>query len=183
MNLVPIKVVIRRGPFGPHVRNSWPAFNDLPPAVRGGVDWAHFIDGMGIGWHYDRVAPFGQSDAESPDANEMFAITAVPRAFAEAAVAAFPTQVSSITELEFTELFDTRAHILDPDLLIDSDRLDQIRSRRGVTGPIDNADMTDWSDDERNATNPDHPAPGIVRNPIRLWTDYKTHRNVVLETL
>ena len=52
MELVPIKVKILLNEKRQH---KFPDFNALPADVRQGMDWAHFIDAYGTGWHYDKV--------------------------------------------------------------------------------------------------------------------------------
>ena len=83
MQLTAIKVKILRKKEGNRMVNDYPSFNDLAANVRGDMDWSCYIDAFGIGWHYDKISGFGETDAENTDPASQYAITAVPDAFDE----------------------------------------------------------------------------------------------------
>jgi hypothetical protein len=171
--LVGIKVIIGRVPTATGVKNLYPNFNRIHSTLRAHMDWSSYIDSFGSGWHYDEIAPFGTSDPESPGTDEMFGVIAVPEEFAREAVRLFPDTVSTVDEVEFTRLFETRTKSSAPDTFIDTPRLDQLRSRYGIVGPIDDpAALALMSPEDRRAVDPNDPAPGIVNNPDKTVSRY-----------
>ncbi len=164
--LTAIRVLIKLTPAANGAKHLYPNFNRIPSSARQSMDWSAFIDLFGTGWHYDQVAPFGATDPESPNSNEMFGIIAIPEDFAQEAVALFPDEVSTLTDAEFSDLFDNRTKTTSPDEVIDTDRLNELRAKYGINGAIDSpAAMAMMSAEDRRAVDPNDPAPGIVTNP------------------
>lgn len=181
MELTAIKVIIGRKSVGSVTRNAWPDFNAIDATIRGSQDWSHYIDTLGLAWHYDVVAPFGQSDSESPNPLEMFVVTAVPDDFAQEAVRLFPAQVEILDETEFARLYDDRARVDDADALIDPTIVDGIRAKYGIIGDItDPAALAQMTVRERAALDPEDPTPGIVDNKAKTWAKYKPTRGATI---
>jgi hypothetical protein len=171
--LVGIRVLIKRVATPTGSTNLYPNLNRVPAVIRNSLDWSAYIDTFGSGWHYDQVAPFGQTDPESPNSDEMFGIIGVPEDFARAAVELFPVEIQTVTSAEFTSLFENRTKTTAPDTLIDSGRLTQLRALYGITGPIDDpAAIAIMSPEDRRAVDPLDPAPGIVNNANKTLARY-----------
>lgn len=184
MELVAIRVTIKRQSFGNRVVNKWPNFNEIDAVIRGSLDWSHYIDAHGLGWHYDQVAPFGQSDEVSTSPVEMFAVTAVPAAFADAAVALFPNEVVLLDEAGLMAFYDDRAHTNDSAEIIDVDIVAAIRQKYAIVGRINSvANLALMDPEDRRAVDPTDEKPGIVNNPHRLWALTKGRRNVTIRPL
>lgn len=122
-DLVPIRVRVKRGVKGGRKCAVYPEFNQIPSAIRQGVDWAVFIDTWGIGWHYDKVENIGSGR------DEEYAITAVPEGFASAATELFPSDVRIISEAEAALFYEGRAHVRDEIERLDTEVLTAIAAR------------------------------------------------------
>lgn len=169
--LVPIKVKILRksGPNG--MTNDYPDFNSLAPAVRGGLDWSKFVDDAGGGWHYDKTDGFGEGAVPG----EMFGCLLVPVAFADAVKAAFPALITELTEAEFADFHDNKAHAHEPENKYDVETLQGMVAVEALGGTVNAAEKT-------AALDRDNEAPGIRRNKKKLWTDRKAAEGVTIKT-
>jgi len=183
--LVGLKVKITRkieAGKRPKAVNSYPDFNALPAGARGNMDWSHYIDIFGTGWHYDKVSGFGETDTENSDPDSQNGIFAAPKAFAVASAAFFPELVEIIEEAEFGAFHDNRAHAHEEDEKINTERLNAIRAKYGLEGDIRSADKTSWDQADKNAVDPDRPEPGITKNHNKAFADMKAKRNITLLT-
>lgn len=170
MELVPLQVVIGLKADRQH---DFPPFNELDAALRGGMDWSHFVDKFG-GWHYDQVA--GHSDDDSVNNSPVdtwLGLLLVPGDFVQAAVSRWPTRCFIKTEVEAEVLYNERCHVRDPEIMEDTDILQAIVAKRDLSIPEDQAD--------RDALNPDHPARGRRRNTRKTWADFKSAEGVTIK--
>lgn len=167
-----LRVKILRGE-----RNIYPAFDEISPALRKHMTWSKYFDFCG-GWHYDRVCGHGEADEYSPDPQVWFGIVCVEAAFADAAVDMFPDTCDIVSEADFEKFHDERAHAHEPAEKINAVILEGIRAKYGITGRLshDDARITDPLD--KQALDPDHPSPGIVKNRKRKFADFKRSRNL-----
>lgn len=173
MELVPLKVKIGlKNESGKKV-HGFPDFNQLPAGVRDDMDWSYFIDKFG-GWHYDQLSGHADDDPgdDSPQGqwNGMFL---VPDNFAQAAVNAFPTQCEIVDETNAEVFYDERAHKRDPAIKEDVVTLQAIAAKRALLIPEDQEDL--------DALDPDHPAPGRRRNKRKTWTGYKSAEGLTIK--
>jgi hypothetical protein len=173
MELVPLKVKIGLKSENGRKSHSFPDFNQLSSSLRDDLDWSYFVDKFG-GWHYDQLSGHADDDPgdDSPQGNWNGMIL-VPNDFAQAAVAAFPTQCSILTEAEATTFYDDRAHICDPAIKEDVDVLQAISAKRSLSIVEDQGDL--------DALNPDHPASGRRRNKRKTWADFKTAEGITIK--
>lgn len=143
--------------------HQYPNFGDLACVIASGMDWARYVDVHGEGWHYDKVSGHRDDDADSPF-GQQFGVLIVPEVFAAEAVARFQAIVW-MTQAECKTFYETRvtAHI--PTLDEDANKLQAMAAKRQLGIEETEAD--------RDALNPDHPSPGIVRNPRKTWADFK----------
>lgn len=150
----------------------YPNLNQIPGALRDGVDWSIFVDKHG-GWHYDQVAGHADDDpAAGSPIGMQHGMLVVPEAFADAAVAAFPDDVSVLNDVDATAFYDNRAHIRDPAVKENVEVLQAISAKRGLGIPP--------STDDSNALDPDHPAAGRRRNKLKDWAGFKTSRGITM---
>lgn len=166
-DLVPIKVIIRKGVVNGQRRAIYPNFNSLPAAVRNNQPWSTFVDSEGIGWHYDKIANIG-TGAETGTC-----CTLVPKAFADAAIAAFPADVSKMTEAEFTTFHDDRAHAHEPEDFEDLDTLQALAAREALGQVIPPAEKA-------AALDRDNPRRGVRRNRRKHFADVKADRGITV---
>lgn len=171
--LVPIKIKITRGARSGQLVNIYPDFNKLRPEVRDNMDWSLFFDSKGIGWHYDKLSGFGESDEFNDDPGVQYGCTCVPLAFAEEAVTTFPDLVEIIDEEEFEAFYDDRSHVNEPEEIIDESILNalNVKLQMGM--------VQSFSDE--NALNPDHPSPGIRKNHRKRWADFKNKGKIKID--
>jgi len=156
-SLVPIKVKLFRKTDGSGI--DWPSFNVISEEIRKGMVWSRYIDVMGIRWHYNKVAnlgtraPFGE------------ACTCVPQDFADAAVVAFPDKVSILTEAEWVEFYDTKAHAHEPDEDINVELVKGIKLKQEMG--------LELTPGQADAINPNTDTRGIRKNKRKKWADFK----------
>lgn len=167
--LVPLLVRIRVDE-GNH---KYPEFNVLPGSVRANMDWSHYIDRYGLGWHYDKLSGFGESDAYNPDPLIWIGCLVIPKPFADAAVEKFPELCKIIDEDEFEKFYDDRAHGHEEELTINDDRINaigtllQLKKEFGIDSPVlEKSNIAAMLD-------PDHPTPGVHRNHHWSWELWK----------
>lgn len=189
MTHLPIKVRILLNEKG---ANLYPNFNALPLELRGGLDWAHFIDVHGTGWHYDKVCGHAETDVGNPqvaddDAHRCEEIgvwhgcMCVPAAFAEAAAAMFPGEVTILTEASFEAFYDQRAHAHEPEVFVDRDAVDAVNSvveleSKGTLPAPSAARLAGRAE----VLNPESSVPGIRRNMKKRWADYKARAGITI---
>lgn len=152
-------------------QHDFPAFNNLPSAVRDGVDWSIFVDRFG-GWHYDQVC--GHADEDETSARGCWnGMLLVPDDFAQAAVAMFPERCSLLTEVEAEAFYNDRAHVRDAAVREDVTTLQAISAKAALGLEKDSDDL--------NALNPDHPAPGRRRNNKKTFAGFKQAMGITLK--
>lgn len=192
MELVAIKVKIPLNSKGHH---AYPNFNLLDSSVRGGTDWAKYVDANGGGWHYDKVSGHGFSDANNPDVppghkhrNDdpavWYGCLCVPEPFALAAEAMFPTQVELLSETDFELFHDDRAHAHEPEEIFDKDVVESIMTQRKAEAeglmPAPSAAKIQARAD---AMDPTKTARGVRKNLRRKYVDYKASRGFTLKNI
>lgn len=174
--LVPIKVRIGLDDSGKH---RYPNFNNLPADIRHNMDWAYFIDKHGLSWHYNAVcghADFEEGDDYGCAHGEWAGCLCVPESFADAAVAAFPDDVKYITEAEFQDFYDNKAHIREPEFNVDEEVMKSFEIKHNALGMQATADLA-----YLRAIDPEDPAPGIRKNHNRYYKDFKAKRNFIIK--
>lgn len=169
MELVPLKVKIGLRPNGHH---DFPAFNELPSVVRGGIDWSTFIDRFG-GWHYDQVSGHDHEDVDSPK-NNWNGMFLVPDDFAQAAVAKFTATCTILNEADAEKFYNERAHIRDPEIKEDTTILQAIAAKAALGITQDQSDI--------NALDPDHPTSGRRRNKKKTFVGFKTEQGFTVKS-
>lgn len=179
MELVPIKVTIRRGMRAGKPVMKYPDFNSIPEAARGGLDWCAFVDTYG-GWYYDRKSKMGQTDAVNPDPATQFGCLLVPEAFATEAIKL--ADVEAISEAEFEQFYNERSQFDQPSEIVNEKRLSEIRVKYGIHAgriiPTPSMDATDIA-----ALDPASDFPGIVANPKRSYAALKAARGFKAKAL
>lgn len=164
--LVPIRLKVGLKEQTGHAK--YPNFNLISSGIRKGMDWSHYIDTHGIGLHYDKTCGHKEESAESPF-GQQWACMCVPADFAQQAVAIFPDTVSIISEVEFEDFYDNKAHAHESDEHIDTDVLEKIKAKEamGVAVP-----------EKAAAIDPLNSARGIRKNTNKKWADAKIKMGV-----
>ena len=164
MTLIPVRVQIGLKAEGRGNIHSYPDFNSLPPELRDGMDWSHFVDRYG-GWHYDQAAGHIDHDPENDSPRGTWlGMLLVPEAFAKAAADAFPDQVTIISEAEAETFYEQRAHANDAEIHEDATVLQAIAAKRAL-GIVE-------TQHDKNALDVDHPTPGRRVNKCKTWAGY-----------
>ena len=165
-NLVPLKVKIELTGQGQH---KYPNFNILPSVQTARIDWSHYIDIHGSGWHYDKCCGHEVETPESP-AGVQYGVLLVPKSFADEAVLLFPDKCVKLTEAEFQPFYDVHAHGHEPDEQIHLEVLQEIdmKKRFGIPLTAQQTLALDVTNDVR----------GIRKNKRRFWVDYKAMRGI-----
>jgi hypothetical protein len=169
-DLVPIKVKIGLKSNG-HAK--YPNFNQLYTVQVKGMDWAHYVDTMGLSWHYDKTSGHKEDTADSPF-GQQWGMLIVPKEFADEAILAFPDTVSKMTEVECEDFYDNKAHAHEPDELVDEIALKafEIKEKMGVSLSSEEKIKKD------KALDPNDPTPGIKKNLNKKWVDFKALKGV-----
>ena len=167
--LVPIRVKIRVGVVGGRKQHIYPSFNNISASIRKTMDWSNYLDTHGLGWHYDKCCGFGETDDYNTEQEVWYGATCVPEDFADAAVA-LGDDVEIITELQFREFYDDRAHSHEPEESYDLNTLQAIKVKQQLGRGVNNSD--------RDAMDPDKPAPGIRRNHNKTWSLFKVKKEI-----
>lgn len=164
-DLIPIKVKIKYGLVNGEMRHIFPSFNEITAENRGNMDWSYFIDSHGTGWHYDHFSGIGEIDAVNPDSDVWFGCTCVPKPFADEAASKFPGDVQVLTEVEFEDFFNNRAHKHEADNVVDKEVLASIKVREDLGMNV--------AAEKAKAIDPNDPYPGVNKNLKKTWKDYK----------
>lgn len=170
MELVAIKVKIGLKDNG-HAK--YPQFNSLDASVRDNMDWCHFVDKFG-GWHYDQTSGHREDTADSP-LGQQWGMLLVPASFADAAITAFPSEVSKMTEAEAESFYNAKAHINDPDELFDQDVLSGIKMKQELSLPL--------TANQQKALDPNDDTPGIRKNKDKTWSAFKDRKKITLKAV
>jgi hypothetical protein len=183
MELVPLKIKILRKvrdlPNGRStISNDYPDFNSLDSVLRNNLDWCYFVDQFG-GWHYDKLSGFGEADDvnindphNNPDSTCQYGCFLAPKDFAKAAIEKFPDRVFELNEELWEKFYDDRAHVDEPDEIIDQNVINTINAKKSLGLRITNRDL--------DALDPDKPIPGITHNMKKRWKDVKSRRKVTI---
>ena len=171
-SLAAIKVVIRLRPDG---RAQYPDFNSLQTVIDSGSDWSQYVDRDGEGWHYDSLSGHVDDDVDSPRGTQ-FGMLLIPQSFATEALAAFPADITVLTETQCQDFYDNRAHSHEREEIEDENVLRVIDLRERLT-----RGNTPRRPEDVKALDPKDPAPGLQKNPNRFWTDYKAKRGIVFQ--
>lgn len=174
---------------------KYPPFNDLPiiVALRKADtedDWAFYVDREGGGWLYDKSSghdadnavdhgmdPIDASRSWASPKGQQWGVILVPPAFADEALAAFPGEVDELDESVCEAFYDgciathLPAEIVDPGA---KEQVDMIEKRAALRPdkqrtPDETALLT-------NVLDPDHPEPGIRRNPNKTFKGMLANR-------
>lgn len=164
MQLVPVKIKIGLKPNGSAL---YPNFNVLPSVD---VDWSYYIDRHGSGWLYD-CCGHKEEEAGSP-AGQQWGMILVPQTFADEAVAAFPSDVTKLTEAEAEDFYDNK-HARDfEDEDIDLKVVDAIRAKQALNLPL--------TAHQQDALDPDSNTRGIRKNPKKKFSTFKQERGITI---
>lgn len=172
MDLVALKVKIGLRPNG---HADHPAFNNIDSAIRKDMDWSHYVDQYGTGWHYDKSCGHKEhrveanSDTDSPMGMQ-WGILMIPEDFADAAISKFPKECSILTEAQLQEWYDNRCHKHEPEEKLDLRVLEGIKAKRDAGIPLNQSD--------NDALNVDNDTPGITRNKNKRWIDFKANKGI-----
>lgn len=173
MELVPLKVKIGLKNENGKKVHGFPDFNQISSALRDNMDWSYFVDKFG-GWHYDQVSGHADDDpGDGTPQGNWDGMLLVPAAFAQAAVVAFSSQCSILTDAQAKTFYDDRGHVRDPAIKEDAIVLQAISAKRTLNIAEDQSDL--------DALNPDHPAPGRRTNVRKTWTGFKTVEGVTIK--
>jgi hypothetical protein len=150
------------------------------------MDWSKYIDVHGNGMHYDKTCGHKEDSAESPFGHQ-FCCLCVPEAFAYEALALFPTKVFEITEVDFEDFHDNKAHAHEPDESISADILNGLSARRSLMVALEktvgDAEAIAKLDIKiAKALDPlDKTEQGVLKNDNRLWADSKAVKGIELK--
>jgi len=172
MDLVPLKVKIGLRANG---HADHPDFNVLGSTILKGMDWSHYIDKYGMGWHYDKSCGHKEHRAEANAETDspmgmQWGVLMVPKDFADAAVAQFSSVCFKLTEAELTDWYDNRCHAHESDEKVDKPVLEVIKAKQDA-GIILTAK-------EEAALDVNDPTPGITKNRNKNYVDFKSDRKL-----
>ncbi len=166
--LVPIKVKIGLKKNG---QAKYPDFNSLGVVKDSEMDWSHYIDVHGIGWHYDKCCGHEVDVPDSPSGIQ-YGLLCLPASFVDQALLAFPDDIQELTEAECEDFYDNHAHAHQSDELIDLESLQAIKTKEDLG--------IDVTEEKAKALDLNDPYPGIKVNHKKTWVQYKSLAGVTL---
>ncbi len=176
--LVPLKIKVGLDEITGYAK--YPNFNlGVNPSIRKGLDWSKYIDVHGGGMHYDKTCGHKEDSVDSPY-GQQWCCMCVPSDFANAAVAAFPGEVSIISEVDFEAFYNDKAHAHEPDDILDTEALNglnaqrQLMVARGTEVAALDVKITRALDN----TNPER---GVRKNPNKTWADVKKAKGITIQ--
>lgn len=169
-DLVPLKVKMRVQFTANGRRNKFPDFNSIAEATRENLDWSVLVDKYN-GQQSDQLSDVDDDDSanDSPLGVKLILIT-VPKAFADAAVLAFPSDITKLTDGEAQTFYETRAHVLDPSVHKDQGILDTIQLKNALSIALDA--------DDTAALDPTSRTGGLTNNLEKRWAQFKSRRSI-----
>lgn len=171
MDLVPLKVTIGLKTEKKKRVHAYPPFNQIPEAMRDGMDWSHFVDQYG-GWHYDKMCGHNEEDADSPR-GVWHGMLLVPEDFANEAVNRWPSQCKILSESQAERFYEDRCTVHQPEIQEDAETLQIIAAKRQA-GIAESAD-------DKAAMDPDNPRRGRTKNKTKKFADMLAHRGLRLK--
>lgn len=187
VDLVPIKVKILIGPDGMH---QYPAFNKVPPQLRGDLNWSKFFDRY-TGWHYDKLSGHGEvdqrGDADDPHRNDdvkcWYGAACLPADFVEEAVREFPGLVEILPEASWERFYNERSHVHAETEILDLQDLQKLQARVALeqagVAPTPSAEILTL---RAEMLDPDNLRRGIRKNPEKTWEGYKTKKGITIRS-
>ena len=141
---------------------KYPDFNQVDEAIRKGMDWCCYIDAFGVGMQYDKTC--GHKEAGDTPFGQQCCVIAVPKDFADAALALFPGELIELTHDEFEDFYNNKAHAHESVEHVDKDVLDAIEQKEKLGLPVP---------EKTDAIDPANEARGIRKNHDKVWADKK----------
>lgn len=174
-SLVALRVEIGLKPNG---EADYPAFNTLASVQASGKDWAKYVDTDGDGWLYDAVGHREEDAGNGADLpaspfGMQWGVLLVPLAFANEAVAAFPTKCTKLTEAELETFFDQRIARDEPDEEIDEEVLHKIKAKDDLGIPRTRED--------EEALHRTHPRRGVTENHRKTLARFKAKKGITID--
>lgn len=159
---------------------EYPDFNKLPSVKSVGMDWANYIDhpNYGRGWSYDRKYGHREAGPDSPEGMQ-WGVILVNDTFATEAVAMYPSVCSKITDAEMDTFYNDRVTAKDPVDLVDTTIIDSLQKELALKESI-SQDTTALKAKIAKALDPNDAEPGIVKNPIKTWTEKKAKEDIAI---
>ncbi len=166
MNLVPLKIKIGKRENG---SAKYPDFNRIKVVQDLAIDWSVYIDSKGTGWHYDKTSSHSDNTVDSPF-GQQFGSILIPKEFADEAIDMFPEECTILTEEEFEDFYDNKAHVKDSEEIIDEGILTKIKLKKDLGLKL-TAEQEDAIDIEKEQK-------GITKNKNKKWKDYKLSKGI-----
>ncbi len=149
----------------------YPDFNILASVKDSGMDWSHFVDRRGTGWHYDKCCAHA-FDAPGSPIGVQFGMLLVPKEFHDDALANFPAFVTPMDEAAVKEFYDVHAHAHESEENVNERVINGITAKQNAGIDLTASDM--------KALDASDPTPGIHKNLNRYWEDHKVLRSIVI---
>lgn len=193
--IVPIKVKIGLRPNGHADHPAWELLPIIASAVAsrtldlGRPLTREEIDGevrkYVVGsWHYDKQSGHAVETADSPRGMQ-WGMLLVSKAFADAAVATFPTLITVMTQAECQAFWDTKAYAHMADMDFNSETLRDLKTYRDLLKDLKKADtapeVVALDAKIAQAVDPLDPYPGVKKNLLRRWADAKDRLGVTFD--
>lgn len=166
INLKALKVKIGLNADG---TAQYPNFEKLDVIQSSPMAWTKYVDVQGMGWLYDKTSGHKDETANSPR-GQQWGMLLVPAEFADQAVAMYPNECTSLTEVEAQSFFEEKAKVNEPHIKADDSVVNALRAKKEAGLTLTQEDL--------DALDPDKPNPGVVKNQEKKWSDYKVAKNI-----
>ncbi|KKN46765.1 hypothetical protein LCGC14_0669890, partial [marine sediment metagenome] len=173
--LLPMKLKVRW--CATSIKWDWPNLGTLPKKVTHGLKLSQFSDRFGLGMMYDPCG-MGRVDDECEEHDVCYVGICVPEDYARAAAKKHPGLVTILSAKKWEEWYDTRLarDLLDEDVDLVVLQGIEVRETLYQRGHGEKPDPQRVKD----ALDPDHPSPGVRKNPRKTWARFSVDAGVEL---
>ena len=172
MNLVPIKVKIGLRPNKHADHPDW----QLLPLAKDGEPGLQMSDG----WHYDKKCGHAELGPDSPIGMQWGMVFVTPL-FARQAMEVFPDLVTEMTPAEAEDFWTNRCMAHLSENKSDVATLQALQVELALRKELEE-DVTEIKTKIIKALNPNDDEPGVKRNKMKKFTDYKILKGLTLVT-
>lgn len=170
MRLVPIKVKIGLRPNKHADHPDWmllPLAKDGEPGLQ-----------MSDGWHYDKKYGHAELGPDSPIGMQWGMVFVTPL-FARQAITVFPELVTEMTPAEVADFYDSRCMAHLSENKTDTTLLQALQIELALRKELEQ-DVTDVKAKIVKALDPNDDEPGVKKNIMKKFIDYKEAKGLVL---
>jgi len=172
MELVPIKVKIGLRPNGHADHPDW---TKLPIINADSEVRKHAPQG----WIYDKSCGHQDEGVDSPQGMQWGCLLCTKK-FADEAIAAYPSLITKLTEVEFEDFYNNKARVHLSENKINIDVLKGLQIELDLREKL-GLDVTNLKTKIAKALDPADNETGIKKNDEKYWVDFKDSKKITIK--